>query len=89
MRATTTKGAWAKFTVTARAVGVVMATGPARGSVAVYVDGVFAGNVNLKTPTLRPARVVFARWLGAGTHTVMVKSLGAARVDLDGFSVLR
>ena len=34
-------------------------------------------------------KVVFSRTLGAGTHTILVKSLGTARVDLDGFTVVR
>ena len=53
------------------------------------VDGAFAGTVSLNGTTMKPARVVFGRWLGAGTHTIVVKALGSARVDLDGFSLVR
>jgi hypothetical protein len=89
VRSTTTKGASARVSVAGRAFGVVMATGPGRGSVAIYVDGTLAGTVSLKGATRHSARLVFSRTLGAGTHTILVKSLGTARVDLDGFTVVR
>lgn len=89
VRSTTATGATARVSVSGRAVGVVMALGPGRGSVAIYLDGKLAGTVSLKASTMKPARVVFMRTLGAGTHTILVKSLGPARVDLDGFVVIR
>jgi hypothetical protein len=71
----------------------------------VQVDGQTPQVVDLYSPTVQPARVVWARdALAAGTHTVTVTALGkkstlnpgacatgtkCARVDLDGAVMIK
>jgi len=77
-------------------IAFVTTKGPDRGRAQILIDGVVKKTVDLYSPTLRPASVVFAQnGLAAGLHTVQVKILSGknasskgTRVDVDGFVVI-
>jgi hypothetical protein len=85
----TAAGATATFTFTGSSVGWVAVRGPARGTAAVYLDGAFAGRINLFATVRQDRRVVFARgWASSGTHRIRIvnkASVGHPRVDVDAF----
>ena len=55
----------------------------------VYVDGKFAQTVSLASSTLNSGVNVFGwYWPTSGTHTVTVKVVGGARVDVDAIAVI-
>ena len=89
----TRAGASVSFRFTGRAVAVVAPKGSTRGSVKVYVDGVYAGAVSLYRSASVSRVVVFGKsWTASGTHTVKLVVVGTAgrpRVDIDGFAILR
>jgi hypothetical protein len=89
VRYATTGGASATFHFTGSSVAWVAAKGTSRGSAWVYVDGVFAGSVSLRSSTGQSRAIVFARnWTTAGSHTVKVVVAGTAghsRIDVDAF----
>jgi beta-N-acetylhexosaminidase len=89
IRRSTTAGASASYTFTGTDVAWVAATGPTRGSAAVYVDGVRHATVNLHAAAVHLRRIVYAaHWGSQETHTIRVVVLGTAghpRVDVDGF----
>lgn len=67
-------------------IGLVMATGPARGEVDVLLDGRRVATVDTAATSKRNRVVVLDRWMPAGTHTVTVVNAGTpgrSRVDLD------
>jgi hypothetical protein len=70
-------------------VGWVAARGPNRGYARVYVDGAYAGTVNLYASAYQYRRVVFARNFGtAGAHTLKIVVVGSGThpvVDVDAF----
>ena len=71
----------------------MVAVGPSRGSFKVYVDGVYRGTVSTHAATNAYRKIVFQyNWATPGTHKVKIVVKGTAhhaRVDLDGFIVLR
>jgi hypothetical protein len=83
----------------------VSTLGPDRGLAQVQVDGTTPQVVDLYSPTVQPARVVWSQdALPAGTHTVTVTPLGkkstlnpsacttgtkCARVDVDGSVMIK
>jgi beta-N-acetylhexosaminidase len=85
----TATGASATYTFTGVAVAWVAPRGPARGSAAVYIDGVYKGTVSLFAPSFVARQIVYAtHWSGNGSHTFRIVNLGTAghsRVDVDGF----
>jgi hypothetical protein len=89
LRYATAKGASATFRFTGSSVAWVAAKGSTRGGAWIYVDGRFAGSVNLQSSTSKPRAIVFARnWSSVGAHTVKIVvagTAGHARVDVDGF----
>jgi hypothetical protein len=76
---------------------VVSTLGPDRGKADVFVDNVRAGTVDLYSPTLQTATVVFkSNVLTNATHQVELRPLGTrnasssgTRVDIDAFIVQR
>jgi beta-N-acetylhexosaminidase len=85
----TAKGASAKFRFTGRAVSWVAATGPDRGSAAIYVDGDYKRTVSLYSASDHPRRVVYAKqWASQGEHVLRIVNLsisGRRRIDVDAF----
>ena len=82
-----TAGASATYTFTGSSVGWVATRGPNRGTARVYVDGAYAGTINLYSGIYQWRRVVFARNFGSvGTHTLKIVTNGTAGhpvVDVD------
>ena len=90
---TTAAGAEASFTSSGRTIAWVSPIGPTRGKVKVYIDGVYAGTVDLYSATAIPRTIVFVRaWTDVGTHTIVLRNVGTAgrpRADLDAFVLFR
>ncbi len=86
-------GAWMTFAFTAGRSRWWLPKGASRGSVRVYVDGAYASTVNLYRAGAQSRIVVFSRsWTTKAAHTVklvVVGTAGHARVDVDGFVVIR
>ncbi len=75
-------------------VALLMTRGPGRGRVRVSIDGRVVATVDLRAPSLGMRRVVFARRLTNGTHTIEVRHVRrpdgrVGRVELDGFLYTR
>jgi beta-N-acetylhexosaminidase len=85
-------GAKATFTFTGSSVSWVAVRGPSRGVAAVFVDGAFAGRINLHAPTRHARQVVFARtWADAGTHRITIvnrATVGHPCIAVDAFVTL-
>jgi hypothetical protein len=88
----------ATLAFTGNQVALVTTKGPDRGKLDLYLDGVKVTTtpLDLYASTAQPARVVFARAVAAGTHTLEVRVLATrttlssgTRVDVDGFLVTR
>jgi hypothetical protein len=86
-------GAYATFTFSGPGVAFVTTRGPTRGSVKVYVDGLYVSTVSLYAATTTYRYIAFQRaWAVGGTHTlrvVLVGTSGHPRVDVDVFAVFR
>jgi len=93
VRYSTTAGASASLTTSARGLAFVTTRGPTRGAVKVYVDGVLKATVDLHSTTTQYRYVAYAiGFASLGTHTIKIVVVGTAgrpRVDLDGFEILR
>jgi hypothetical protein len=93
----TVPGATSRFSFVGRSVALVSDRGPARGKVALYLDGVYLATLDLYASTWRMRQIVYARNLStSGSHVLLLKVLGArnsastsARVDLDAGVVIR
>jgi len=92
-RYTSSTGASVSLAFTGRAVAVVLATGPASGSLKVYVDGRYVRTVGLYSSTPKGRRVLVAQsWSTAASHTIKLVNApynGRTRADLDAFVVFR
>jgi hypothetical protein len=88
-----TRGSSLTWTFTARSAGLVVSRGSASGRVAVYVDGVASGIIDLRSAALLNRQAVWVRnWGGSGPHTVKIVVQGTAghpSVVLDGLAVMR
>jgi subtilisin family serine protease len=91
-RYATGAGASATYTFIGRNLALVSTRAPSRGKVKIYVDGVYAGTVDL-SGTVRYRSIVWQRhWTTAARHTVsfvVVGTAGRPRVDLDAIAVVR
>ena len=89
LKYTSSSGASASLSFSGAGISWVSYLGPSRGSAKVYIDGVYAGTVNLNSSTYVAKQVVFARtWATNGTHTIKIVNLassGHPRIDLDAF----
>jgi subtilisin family serine protease len=92
-RYATKSGAWVRFSFTGRAVGVVAPRSPTRGSVKVYVDGVYAGTVSAYRGSGQSRILLLAKnWASSGSHTiklVLVGTAGHPRFDIDAFATVQ
>jgi hypothetical protein len=88
-KSSSSTGAWATFSFTGRAVGVVMTRDQVYGQVKVYVDGVLVKTVDTYAASRADRVLVYAKtWSFSATHRVTVKVVGTTarpRVDLDAF----
>ncbi len=93
LRTSSQAGAWVEFTRDARSIAIVGRQGPTSGKARVYVDGVYAGTIDLYRSSSRSRVVLFSRaWSTKGVHRVKLIASGTSgrpRVDIDGFAVLR
>ena len=84
---TSTAGSSASVTVGAgRPVALMMATGPGRGSVDIYVDGKRTKTVSTYASNNRNRIIVWQGLFGAGQHTIKVvnkATAGRPRMDID------
>ncbi len=89
----TAAGASATYKVTARSVALVVAKGPGRGKLKVYVDGVLAKTVDTYRSKVQYRVQVWSRtWTAEGVHTIKIVVAGTPgrpRVDLDAFALLK
>ena len=91
LRYATRAGASVTFRFDGRGIGWISRTSSTSGNARVSIDGKAVAMVRLRSST-RYARLVFAKDLPAGTHTIRIEVLGTAggpRVDVDGFIVER
>jgi hypothetical protein len=92
-RFATRAGASVSLTFSGRSIGVVAPRSSTRGSVKVYVDGVYVGAVSTYRSAAQSRVVIYARdWGSVATHTiklVVAGTAGHARFDLDAFAVLK
>jgi hypothetical protein len=80
----------ARLAFTGRAVAWVSRTSRRGGRARIFVDGRYAGTVELVAPTATPRAIVFSRrWARARRHVVTIRRVGARPVPLDAFIVLR
>lgn len=86
-------GASMSITFTGRTIALVAPTGRSRGVFRVIVDGSYAKTVDLGASSSKAQVVVFSRsWTTSAAHTVRVEVIGTpgrARVDIDGFVIVR
>jgi hypothetical protein len=69
-----TRGAQATITFTGTGIAWVGARGPQTGIAHVFLDGVFAGDIDMYSPTEGPQHTVFsANGLAAGTHALTIQ----------------
>jgi hypothetical protein len=87
-----TAGARLRFTVTGRSFGWLSDLGPARGRVAIYVNGDYKATVDLYAATPLGEVIAWSKtWSTSATRVVEIRVLstpGRQRVDVDGFWVL-
>jgi subtilisin family serine protease len=86
----TAAGASAKITFSGRSVAIVGPVGPGRGSVKIYVDGVYRTTVSFRAAANRSRKVMYTTTLPTlGTHSIRLRLAGNGRVDLDAFVIYR
>jgi hypothetical protein len=87
-------GSRLRYTFTGDQVALVATKGPGRGRIRVLIDGHPTATVDLRRSSTAMRRIVFARGLASGRHTMelrVVKGPGGrtGRVDIDGILVTR
>jgi len=91
-RSTRTTGGIARFTFTGSTFAWVSARSPVRGTASVYINGVFAGDVDTYSAGSAARLMVFSKtWTKSARRTVEIRVAGTSghpRVDLDAFVVL-
>ena len=94
VRQTGVSGRVARLSFSGSSVAFVSTLGPARGTVELWLDGVYKATLDLYSPTLKTRRVVWLTPTGAGTHTLEIRPTGgrnvlstSSRVDVDAFLV--
>jgi GH25 family lysozyme M1 (1,4-beta-N-acetylmuramidase) len=90
----TRAGSRARLTFTGDQVALLATTGPGRGRVRIAIDGHTVATVDLRASRTSMRRIVFARGIPAGTHTIEVRQVKrpngkVGRVDIDGFLTTR
>ena len=83
-------GVNATLTFTGRAISWVGTAGSGHGFAQIRIDGVLVQTIDLAAGSPGERRILFSRWLGAGTHTLKITGLGTfgrQNVTLDAFTV--
>jgi hypothetical protein len=86
----TRAGSRARLTFTGDQVALLATRGPGRGRIRVAIDGRTVATIDLRASKTSLRRIVFARSVAKGTHTIEVRHVKRAggsvgRVDIDGF----
>lgn len=88
----TRAGSWTSFSFHGREVAIVSTKATSRGSVKVYLDGVYQGTVSFYASTTAFRQQAWShRWSSSGTHTIKLVVVGTAghpRFDADAISVV-
>jgi hypothetical protein len=92
-RYTTSSTASASYTVTGRGIALVTSLAATRGKLKVYIDGTYAGTIDLYRTTASHRTIGFSRmFASSGTHTIKLVGMGTTgrpRVDVDAFALIR
>jgi hypothetical protein len=88
LRSTTNAGAHATIAFTGRAIALVGPVSTTRGGFRVLLDGQLVALVSERSAAAAARRVVFARTVSPGAHTLRIEALGNGRIDLDAFLTL-
>ena len=84
----TRTGASATLTFTGNGVAWIGPVGPTRGTARVYIDGKAVATVDLRRSTFQARKLLFARALTAGAHTLRIVVTSSGRpVAIDNFIV--
>jgi hypothetical protein len=84
----TRTGATATITFTGNGIAWVGPVGPTRGTAKLYLDGRSVGSVDLRRSTFVARKILFARALTAGQHTLRIVVTSSGRpVAIDNFVV--
>ena len=89
-RYSSTVGATASITKTVRDIAWVATKTATSGSAEVWVDGLLAATINLRSSSTTYRQLVFHRDFGTlGSHTMEIRPIGGGRVYLDAILVYR
>ena len=89
VRLASTLGRTATFHYTMSDFGLIVTRSASSGSADIYVDGVLAGTINLRTTKTIYRQLVFQRHFATlASHTVEVRPTGTGRIDIDAFATL-
>jgi hypothetical protein len=73
-----------------KAIALVSPTSRSGGRARIFIDGRYAGTIDLASATPTERKVVFSRRLGLRWHRIVVKPVpGSGPVPVDAFVVLR
>ncbi len=78
LHSTSSSGPSVTLSFSGASVALVGPVGPTRGKSNVYIDGAYVTTVNQYRSTFAPRKLLFARNLTDGSHTVVVKALGTS-----------
>jgi hypothetical protein len=91
VHSTNRNGPGATINFSGASVAWVGPVGPTRGQAKVYLDGSYVTTVNLYRSSFLPRRIVFARNLADGAHTLVITAQGTSghpTVAIDGIYLL-
>jgi hypothetical protein len=78
VHATNSNGPSVKISFSGASVSLVGPVGPTRGKSKVYIDGAYVATVDQYRSSYVPRKMLFARNLSDGSHTVEIRALGTA-----------
>ena len=76
LHSTNRNGPTSTMSFSGSSVAWVGPVGPTRGGAKVYIDGVYVATINTYRSVFQARRMLFARNLGDGSHTITIKALG-------------
>jgi len=89
-RSSTSTGARARITTSTRDIAWLATRTTTSGSAQVWVDGILAATINLRSSKTLYRQLVFSRhFTTLGTHTFEVRPAGGGRIYLDAFLLYR
>jgi hypothetical protein len=88
VRTTSTAGATATIAFEGRAIALVGPVSSTRGSFRVFIDDELVALVSERASSGEARRIVFARTVIPGAHTLRIEAVGNGRIDLDAVLTL-